>query len=394
MPLGALQLPPVLARAHRTFSQTCGVAQPDGSCKALLEVVHSFAAFQQRVFASDTPCSERRVLVIRESFSDAVGVGHLHMGFVRFLTLALAMGRALVFSACTSEADPWAVRGKRLWKNAQPFDCGRSHLSVADYYEGLGGIDFRWSAERQRRFAACGVRETTLDLMARSTLTLAGAQAANPQCPTRWQGCGAYRRTPDRMGCDYNAMARCPDWRALFAEGGPMAANFSAAPLLALYNPRRDGGTHGPYPNPGPNPNPNLNPNPNPNPNPSPNPNPNPNPNQGAHGLPWLQLQLANGVAVLPAPNGDSLGLAAAAQLRDTQLCPLRCLSHAIFMPGLAMRRILQRVVGDLRPSQPLLCAHLRTMWVDDGRCFPNPRGCQRKDWHLYFHTHNVSSSA
>ena len=99
-------------------------------------------------------------------------------------------------------------------------------------------------------------------------------------------------------------------------------------------------------------------------------------------------------MAVLPAPNGDSLGLAAAAQLRDTQLCPLRCLSHAIFMPGLAMRRILQRVVGDLRPSQPLLCAHLRTMWVDDGRCFPNPRGCQRKDWHLYFHTHNVSSSA
>ena len=51
------------------------------------------------------------------------------------------------------------MRGERLWKNAQPFDCGRSHLSVADYYEGLGGIDFRWSAERQRHFAACGVRE-------------------------------------------------------------------------------------------------------------------------------------------------------------------------------------------------------------------------------------------
>jgi hypothetical protein len=105
------ELPPVLARAQRSFSQTCGVAQPDGTCKALLAVVHRFAAFQKRVFAPDTPCSERRVLVIRESFSDAVGVGHLHNGFVRFLALALAMGRALVFSACTSDADPWAVRG-------------------------------------------------------------------------------------------------------------------------------------------------------------------------------------------------------------------------------------------------------------------------------------------
>lgn len=104
------KLPPVLARAQRSFSQTCGVAQPDGTCKALLPVVHRFAAFQKRVFAPDTPCIERRVLVIRESFSDAVGVGHLHNGFVRFLALALAMGRALVFSACTSDADPWAVR--------------------------------------------------------------------------------------------------------------------------------------------------------------------------------------------------------------------------------------------------------------------------------------------
>ena len=99
-------------------------------------------------------------------------------------------------------------------------------------------------------------------------------------------------------------------------------------------------------------------------------------------------------MAVLPAPNGSSLGVAPAAQLRDTLLCPLRCLAHATFMPGVVIRRMLHRVVGDLRPSQPLLCAHLRTMWVDDGRCFPNPRGCQRKDWHLYFHTHNVRSSA
>lgn len=105
------ELPPVLARAQRSFSQSCGVAQPDGSCKSLLAVMHRFAAFQKRVFAPDTPCAERRVLVIRESFSDAVGVGHLHNGFVRFLALALAMGRALVFSACTSDADPWAVRG-------------------------------------------------------------------------------------------------------------------------------------------------------------------------------------------------------------------------------------------------------------------------------------------
>ena len=116
------KLPPVLARAQRSFSQTCGVAQPDGTCKALLPVVHRFAAFQKRVFAPDTPCFERRVLAVRESFSDAVGVGHLHNGFVRFLALALAMGRALVFSACTSDADPWAVRSYvehkivRLWR--------------------------------------------------------------------------------------------------------------------------------------------------------------------------------------------------------------------------------------------------------------------------------------
>ena len=216
-------LPPVLVRAQRTFNQTCGVAQPDGSCTALLEVLHRFAAFQQRVFASDTPCSGRRVLVIRESFSDAVGVGHLHKGFVRFLTLALASGRALVFSACASEADPWAVQGRRLWKNAQPFDCRRSHLSVAEYYEGLGGIDFRWSAERRRLFAACGVRERALDLMAPAVLCLVGAHAANPPCPAHWQGCAAYRRAPDRMACDSSAKGRCPDWRALLAEGGPMA---------------------------------------------------------------------------------------------------------------------------------------------------------------------------
>ena len=133
-----------------------------------------------------------------------------------------------------------------------------------------------------------------------------------------------------------------------------MAANLSAAPLLALYNPRRDG---------------------------------------GAQGLPFLQLALANGAVALPAPNGSSLGVAAAAELRDTLLGPLRCASHATFVPGPRIRPILQRVLGDLRPSQPLLCAHLRTMWVDDGRCFPNPRGCQRRDWHTYFHTHNVSHS-
>ena len=40
--------------------------------------------------------------------------------------------------------------------------------------------------------------------------------------------------------------------------------------LVTLYNPRRDG---------------------------------------GAHGLPWLQLQLANGAAALPAPNGSSTGV-------------------------------------------------------------------------------------
>ena len=153
------------------------------------------------------------------------------------------------------------MRGERLWKNAQPFDCGRSHLSVAEYYEGLGGIDFQWSAERQRRFAACGVRETTLDLMARSTLTLAqgqpAGQAANEALLAGLVGPReAFRRAADRMDCDHGAKARCPDWRALFAEGGPMAANFSAAPLLALYNPRRDGGTHGPYPNPDPQPQP------------------------------------------------------------------------------------------------------------------------------------------
>eukprot|EP00966_Prymnesium_polylepis_P005882 134538-Prymnesium_polylepis.1 len=35
------------------------------------------------------------------------------------------------------------------------------------------------------------------------------------------------------------------------------------------------------------------------------------------------------------------------------------------------------RGVAELRRA---VCVHARTMWVDDQRCFPNPRGCQLVD--------------
>ena len=151
--------------------------------------------------------------------------------------------------------------------------CGRmrSRLTAAvapergRVLEGLGGIDLM--VARAAALLACGV-QATLDLMARSTLTLAqgqpAAQAASEALLAGLAGPReAFRRAADRMDCDSRGKARCPDWRALFAAGGPMAANFSAAPLLALYNARRDGGAHGPYPNPGP-PSPTLAPKPNP----------------------------------------------------------------------------------------------------------------------------------
>jgi len=310
--------------------------------------MRAYATFHARVFAPATPCSERRVLVVRESFSDAVGVGHLHLGLMRFVALAMAMGRALVFSACSSASDKWAVRGKSLWKNAQPFDCAKTHLSVADYYEGFGGIDYRWSAARHQLMSACGTNETSLNLMSLATLRAA---------PERHGG-GGGGGGPDVMACDKGALARCPDLRRLFGDGdgagsSPTAASLAAAPLLALYNARRDG---------------------------------------GAHGLPSLQAALSRGAASLPAPNGSSLGVLPAPSLRDALSCPPRCQLQATFQPGTVLRTIIDGALRGLHPSQPLLCAHLRTMWVDDGRCFPNPRGCQRRDFHTFFHTSNVST--
>ena len=97
----------------------------------------------------------------------------------------------------------------------------------------------------------------------------------------------------------------------------------------------------------------------------------------GSYGVPSWQLALANGATSIGAPNGSSLGIATDAALRDTLACPYSCWAHANFQPAPSIRRLIGRASKQLSPSEPLTCAHLRTMWVDDHRCSPSPRGCQ-----------------
>ena len=155
----------LLERAEMAFAQQCAtVDSARGHCKSMGKVLDSYAAFHLRMFAPDTPCAERRVLVVRESFSDIVGVGHAHMGLQRFLAMGLSLGRAVVFSHCTHKGDPWQVSGRGLWKNAAAYQCDESHLIFGDHYVGHGGIDLRWSVERQELMRKCMHREVTLDL--------------------------------------------------------------------------------------------------------------------------------------------------------------------------------------------------------------------------------------
>ena len=451
----------LLARADARFEATClnGNTTSRNHCMAMGRTLTSYAAFHTRVFDEATPCSERRVLIVRESFSDIVGVGHAHMGLQRFLALGLALGRAVVFSHCTSSDDPWLVRGRAIWKNAAPYTCEEPHLSVGEHYVGFGGIDLRWDPPKQKLLRACGYTEMPLDLNDKMLPQM--ANQINPHgafrvCKRNWKGC-ISGWNHDQMGCDFRARGGCPTLSTLFgpavpqnestspppptrrrerspkapgsvprkrshkppdgrmlqqrdvpsaaatprggggkssgrgfggepivrgaakgrgatrrvdveaaargsakgrgakARGRPapkrpaplpppppplppdVISGFANAPVLGLYNARRDG---------------------------------------GAYGLPSWQLAVGNGKFTVGAPNGSSIGIASEADLRDTLTCPYQCWAHANFQPASLLRRLLERASRKLSPSAPLTCAHLRTMWVDDHRCAPNPRGC------------------
>ena len=74
-------------------------------------------ALTRRCLAADLGDGGLRVLVVRESFSDIVGVGHAHMGLQRFMALGLALGRAVVFSHCSHP--------KMLSRASEPCTRGR-----------------------------------------------------------------------------------------------------------------------------------------------------------------------------------------------------------------------------------------------------------------------------
>ncbi|KAL1499329.1 hypothetical protein AB1Y20_011537 [Prymnesium parvum] len=263
------------------FDRVCGSGRANHShCTSLAPLLRAYASFHRRVFSPATPCAARRVLLVRESFRDVVGLGHARMGLHRMLPLAIALGRALVLSSCEAADDRWQVRGRRLFKRAAPYDCAQPHLRLARLYEGRGGVDLR------------------------------------------------------AMECDTRARAGCPSLDAAFARVAP-------AGLLALYNARRDA---------------------------------------GLHAAPTWILRLANGFAHLPAPNGSSVGLAADAALRDALSCPYACWAAAALLPSRAAAARADRTLASLGGA-PAACVHARTLWVDDGRCFPNPRGCHAVDF-------------
>ena len=436
----------LLARANGRFESTCLNSTVDRShCKSMGPTLRAYAAFHRRVFAADTPCAERRVLIVRESFSDIVGVGHAHMGLQRFLAVALALGRAVVFSHCSSREDPWQVTGRALWKNAAAYACDEPHLSIGEHYVGFDGIDLRWSPERQRLLRECGFHEMALDLNDKRLPQVRNV-ASSPHiafgaCRKGWAGC-LSGWNHDQMACDFRARAGCPDVTRLFGpplnatdaaskpagarrganrrEAGrrdaahsgrrmqleelaaaarpkkrkpvgamslkpssrgrgsssrrPITARapvdktsrgfqqrsevtdfspYAQANILALYNARRDG---------------------------------------GAYAIPAWQMSIANGAASVGTPNGSTVGIASEPELRDTLSCPYSCWAHANFQPAAHLRRLVERASRKLSPSAPLTCAHLRTMWVDDHRCCPNPRGCQPVEYRRLVYW-NTSSS-
>ena len=353
------QLDARLARAAAAFGEQCsGTAR----CPSLPTVLASYARFHRHVFDPQTPCSERRVLVIRESFSDIVGVGQLHLGFQRLTALALAAGRAIVFSTCETRSDVWRVRGDDLLNRAAPYNCSQSHLNIADFYRGYNGIDLRWTPARKRLMRRCRVSELAVDFndprLGPIGCEISGCRT-NSSAMNKFKDCRSHAGlrgcnkgwNPDGMYCDLNAKRRCPAAWRMFEdarrETEPARQTLSSrqlatAPLLAWYNVRRDA---------------------------------------GGNGFPIWQLLLGNGVTSFAAPNGSTVGIASLAEIQASLLCPYRCWSHANFQPGPRLRRAMGAALVGLPASQNLVCAHARTLHVDDQRCFPNGRGCRKVEF-------------
>ena len=320
------------ALSDRAFLQKCATPNQE-HCTSMPHVLHAYAEFHKRMFAPETRCEDRRILVVRESFKDVVGVGHMRMGLHRFMAIALIFGRAVVFSTCASPDDQWKLRPRQLFKAAHPYNCSVPHLDPAAFYVGFGGIDMRWTPARRQLLQKCNISETTLDLNAKKL----PKATTKRMCGLRWKGCNSGWNQ-DQMECDVRAKAHCPDLFALFEEG-ERADQWSKAPLLALYNARRDA---------------------------------------GFVQAPRWQMAVGNGAASVASPNGSTLGIATDAALRDSLTCSYRCWSHVNFMPSPTVRAMIDKVVTRFPSDKPILCAHMRTMWVDDHRCFPNPRGKRR----------------
>ncbi|KAL1525501.1 hypothetical protein AB1Y20_020357 [Prymnesium parvum] len=145
------------------------------------------------------------------------------------------------------------------------------------------------------------------------------------------------------MSC--GALRRCPAIHRLFDGRYP---SLLSAPLLALYNGRRDAG--------------------------------------GQH-LPSLQLALAHGAASIGAPNATTLGIVADAPLRLSLRRSFKCWAALSYQP----KPLVEAAVAAVAP-RAARCVHARTMWVDDQRCFPNPQGCQLVDAQQLAY-YNTSSS-
>ena len=354
------QLDARLARASAAFGEQCsGTAR----CPSLPTVLASYAQFHRRMFDPETPCSERRVLVIRESFSDIVGVGQLHLGFQRLTALALAAGRAIVFSTCETRSDMWRVRGDDLLNKAAPYNCSRPHLNIAEFYRGYDGIDLRWTPARKRLMRRCRISEVTVDFndprLGPIGCEISGCKT-NSSAMNKFKDCKSHAGlrgctkgwNPDGMYCDINARRRCPAaWRMFgddsHGETEPARQTLSShhlatSSLVAWYNVRRDA---------------------------------------GGNGFPIWQLLLGNGVTSFAAPNGSTVGIASSDRIQAALLCPYRCWSHANFQPGPRLRRAMGAALVGLPASQNLVCAHARTLHVDDQRCFPNGRGCRKVEF-------------
>ena len=172
------------------------------------------------------------------------------MGLQRFLALGLALGRAIVFSHCTHPGDPWMVGNRQLFKSAYPYQCDEPHLIFGEHYVGHGGIDLRWSLERQKLMHNCGHAEVALDLNSKELPQFrhgsqnvlqnphVGFYAActGPSWRSR-KGCtNAWNH--DQMTCDTRARAGCADVASVFGPLllSPEATSASKRPVEGASN--------------------------------------------------------------------------------------------------------------------------------------------------------------